>query len=165
VNTAWYTNGGQSEGLTWGNHIQSAFATSNVSAFFYWWGAAADTDNQALIYIPGDNVVVAKRLWAHAHFARFIHPGAVRIDTAVASTSGLNTTAFQNTDGTIAVQVINNGNVNQTVTLQGVRGRVTTWLTNNANDLTPGSLGTNSLGLIVGSVPARSLVSFVVGSA
>lgn len=32
-NTAWYATGGQSEGLTWANHIQSAFGTSNVSAF------------------------------------------------------------------------------------------------------------------------------------
>jgi len=47
--------------------------------------------------------------------------------------------------------------------LTGVKGgAVTTWLTNNANGLTPGTIRANSLELTVGTVPARSSMSFVL---
>jgi hypothetical protein len=43
INYDWYASGSQSEGLTWANHIQQAFAVSNVTGFLYWWGAANTT--------------------------------------------------------------------------------------------------------------------------
>lgn len=47
------------------------------------------------------------------HFSKFIHPGAKRIVSA-ASRSQLQTTAFKNPDGTIAVVVMNDGNTKTT---------------------------------------------------
>lgn len=62
-----------------------------------------------LIYINNtDNVVrLTKRLWMHAHFGKqCVRQGAVRID-ATTSSGILKVTAFANTDGTIAMQAIN----------------------------------------------------------
>lgn len=170
LNYDWYATGSQSEGLTWANHIQQAFAVSNVTAFLYWWGAANTTDNESLLFINNTaEVSVTKRLWAHAHFgSRFIRQGANRIGAA-SNNAMLNVTAFANTDGSTAVQVINNGNTTASVTLEGVRlpwgqNAVRTYLSNQANNLTEGSAHVQYGGQAVASVPAKSLLSFIVGS-
>jgi len=125
LNYNWYASGAQGEGLTWANHVQSGYGASNISAMFYWWGAANNTDNEALIYINSTTNVVTptKRLWAFAHFgSRFVQAGAYRIAAGVSggnATSALNSTAFVNTDGSIAVQIINNAAQAETLTLQG----------------------------------------------
>ena len=168
INYNWYASGSQSEGLTWANHIQQAFGVSNVTGFLYWWGAANTTDNQSLLFVNNTaEVRVTKRLWAHAHFgSRFLKKGAARIGAVVSGDSTVNATAFSNADGTIAVQVINNGDSPKNVTLAGVElptgnHSVKTWLTNQANNLTQGYAviaGNNAFA----QVPGRSLLSFVV---
>ena len=177
TNFDWYASGSQSEGLTWANHIQQAFGASNVTGFLYWWGAANTTDNQSLLIVNGTSEVkVTKRLWAHAHFgSRFVRDGATRVGAAVqqqgdvsggSSSAALNATAFENTDGSVAVQVINNGNATQSVTLVGLalppKGgrRVKTWLTNQAHNLTRGYAVVNG-SQATAEVPGRSLLSFV----
>ncbi|MCJ1402268.1 hypothetical protein MMC11_005488 [Xylographa trunciseda] len=168
INYDWYATGSQSEGLTWANHIQQAFAVSNVTGFLYWWGAANATDNESLLFVNGtDEVRVTKRLWAHAHFgSRFIRQGATRIGAAVTGDSTLDVTAFSNTDGTVAVQLINNGNETEEVTVSGVTvpiGVVQTFLTNQANNLTEGYAktdGTHAFALI----PAKSMLSIIAGN-
>lgn len=167
TNYEWYSSSSQSEGLTWANHIQSGFAVSNMNAFLYWWGAAETTDNQGLISIHGDTVTVSKRLWAFAQYSRFVHPGAYRVDAVVSGMGGLAVSAFENSDGSVAVQVINNGDVAQTVRIKGVKAAkkgAALWLTDNYNDLTETSMAKEEIALDIvrGNVPARSLVSFVV---
>ncbi|MCJ1286007.1 hypothetical protein MMC26_005349 [Xylographa opegraphella] len=166
INYNWYATGSQSEGLTWANHIQQAFAVSNVTGFLYWWGAANATDNESLIFVNStDEVRVTKRLWAHAHFgSRFIRQGATRIGAAVSGPSTVNVTAFSNVDGSVAVQLINNGNAAQDVMLSGLNfpmGVVKTWLTNQANNLTQGVAKANGQNAFA-VVPAKSLLSVVV---
>ena len=165
INYDWYATGSQSEGLTWANHIQQAFSFSNVNGFVYWWGAANTTDNESLIFINNTaEVSVTKRLWAHAHFgSRFIQPGATRIGAVVSGNSTLNVTAFQNFDGTTAVQVINNGFETETVTLAGLLlpPVVQTWLTNQANNLTQGFAVARG-NQATTQVPGKSLLSFLV---
>ena len=165
INYDWYATGSQSEGLTWANHIQQTFAVSNVTGFLYWWGAANTTDNESLIFINGTNQVqVTKRLWAHAHFgSRFIRQGATRVGTAVSGDSTLDVTAFSNTDGTVAVQLINNGNQTEEVTLSGVTvpvGNVQTFLTNQANNLTQGYAKTDGKHAYA-LVPGKSMLSII----
>jgi O-glycosyl hydrolase len=113
-------------------------------------------------------VKVTKRLWAHAHFgSKFVRKGATRIGTTITSdtTSSLNVTAFANTDGTTAVQVINNGLTNETVTLEGLNipnSPVLTFLSNQANNLTEGYAITQRGNQAIAEVPAKSLLSFYV---
>jgi hypothetical protein len=161
---AWYRNGSEGEGLTWALNIQNAYATSNVSAFLYWIGAGNTTTNSALILLHKDSVKVSKRLWAFAQFSRFVKPGAIRIDTSanVANHTKLSSTGFRNPDGSIAIQVINNGSSIGCVSIRGIdlTGRgARTYLTNNEYDLARLSiLATDENDCSV--VPARSMVSF-----
>ena len=106
--TAWYSNGGAGEGLTWANKIFDGLTGSGLSAYFYWIGAQerASTTNSKLIEIRNGVVTPSKRLWAFAQFSRFVRPGAVRV---AASGSGLKVSAYLNVDGRVAVQVINSG--------------------------------------------------------
>lgn len=95
-----------------------------------------------LILINGTNIVQpTARLWAHAHFGkRFVRQGASRIE-ASSSSASLNVTAFANTDGTTAVQVINNSNSTESVTLELPLSHhqvVQTYLTNQEYDLQEG---------------------------
>lgn len=160
---AWYSNGSTGEGLTWANHIQSAFVVSNCSAFLHWIGGEnATTGNSMLIHLPGDNVIVSKRLWAFAQFSRFVKPDARRI-AASTSNPGVNVTvsAFENIDGSVAVQVINNTDDDQTVDIAGLwRESVKAWVTNNDEDMTEVH-AQSSQGRPGGTVQARSMVSYV----
>lgn len=161
---AWYYNGTSGEGLAWANNIQQLFAVSNVSAALYWIGADNTTSNSALILIDGDTVQVSKRLWAFAQYSRFVKPGATRIEVA-ATGAAFNMTAFENADGSVAVQVINNSNATQAVIVQGLavdgHSVVTGWLTNNEHDLTRVLVTKAGSGDLHASIPALSMMSFV----
>ena len=93
--------------------------------------------------------------------------GADRI-SAVSSSPSLNVTAFENSDRSTAVQVINNSNNTETVTLKlkGEKGynkhsHVTTYLTNQHHDLTAG-VATRKGGKVSAKVPGQSLLSFYI---
>jgi glucosylceramidase len=58
----------------------------------------ADSRTGELVYTPS--------YWYLGHFSKFIRPGARRVE-ATSSRSSLATTAFENTDGRLAVVVMN----------------------------------------------------------
>ncbi|VTT59643.1 unnamed protein product [Fusarium fujikuroi] len=109
-----YNNSGQGEGMTWAGRIQTALVDANVSGFLYWIGAENSTTNSALINMIGDKVIPSKRFWAFASFSRFARPGAHRIE-ATSSFPLVTVSAFLNTDGTVATQVLNNDTVARNV--------------------------------------------------
>ena len=45
-----------------------------------------------------------------AHFSKYVRPGAVRIDATESPTNGVYISAYKNTDGTIVIVTVNNGN-------------------------------------------------------
>ena len=118
-----------------------------------------------LIQLGNDTVTVSKRLWAFAQFSRFVKPGAVRIRTTSASRD-IHVSAFENSNGVIAVQVINTNEAEREVDLAvaGASGAavVRSWLTNESNDLTARNETLIRGGLFNSTVPARSIVSFVI---
>ena len=107
---AW-DDGTDASGLTWAQHIYQGLTGANLNAFLYWWGSTTPSengDNEGLIQINGSTVTASGRLWAFANYSRYIHPGAVRI-AATSSNSGVDISAFKNTDGTVAVVALNTG--------------------------------------------------------
>lgn len=64
-------------------------------------GIFCDTENNELVFTPNYYVI--------GQFNKFIRPGAVRIGLS-SYTAVLETTAFMNTDGSIAVVIYNSGN-------------------------------------------------------
>ncbi|CAE7213251.1 hypothetical protein P3342_012516 [Pyrenophora teres f. teres] len=151
---SYFTNGGISEGQTWANRIYTALVQANFSAYLYWIGAqdlGDNPNNSALINVHGGVVAVSKRFWVMAQWSRFVKPGAVRI-SAGGSTTTLKTSAFKNTDGSVAVQVLNNGDSAVAVSITGVSGTASAFITNESHEL-DAMTGTN--------VPAHSMVTFL----
>jgi len=102
-----WDDGGDASGFTWAQNVYTGITAANLSAFLYWWGVSFNgTDNGFLINDTNGTVTPSARVWALANYSRFIHPGATRIG-ATSANSGLEVTAFQNTDGTLSVVVLN----------------------------------------------------------
>jgi O-glycosyl hydrolase len=168
---AW-DDGSDASGLTWAQHIFAGLDSADLSAFLYWWGSTTPSengDNEGLIQINGSTVSASGRLWALGNFSDFVRPGAVRIG---ASTSDGNLTldAFKNTNGTISVVVLNIGSSPDTVSysLSGTGtpngATVTPFLTNGSNDIAAQATTSVSGGAFTGTIPARSLETYVVGT-
>jgi O-glycosyl hydrolase len=166
---AW-DDGSAASGLTWAQHISTGITASNLSAFLYWWGSGTPSgngDNESLIQINGSTVTPSGRLWAFANYSRYIHPGAVRIGATTAD-GNLTLTAYQNTDGSVAIVALNTGTSADPVTYSlqntGVANgaTVTPVLTNSTNNAATQATTTVSGGAFSSSVPARSLVTYVI---
>lgn len=163
--SAWYQYGGAGEGMTWANNIHTAIVNANASAYLYWIGAQdrSSNTNSKMIRVVNGRVDPSKRLWAMANWSRFVRPGAVRVG---ASGSGVRTSAFENADGAVAVQVINSGG-ERTVTINVSGGdfqaaTATAWVTDNSRDCDQITASVDASGRVTGSVPSRSMVTFVL---
>jgi O-glycosyl hydrolase len=165
---AW-DDGSPSSGFTWAQNIYTGLTAANLDAFLYLWGA--DTSgltgpNTGLVEVVGHTVATSGRLWAFASYSRFIRPGAVRIGTT-ASDAGLDVTAFRNSDGSIAVIVLNSAHSRQVVTfsLRGLSGaHVTPYLTDTTHELSAQSPITMRNSAFTATLPPRSLVSYDIRS-
>jgi glucuronoarabinoxylan endo-1,4-beta-xylanase len=163
---AWDDNTDAS-GFTWAQHIYTGLTAANLNAFFYWWGVTTSTDNESLIQLSGTTVNVAKRLWAFANYSRFVRPGAVRIGAST-SDSTLDVTAFKNTNGTLAIVVLNTASSDTAASFSlqntGVANgaMVTPYLTNASNNTAAQAALTVSGGSFSATVPARSLVTYTI---
>jgi len=168
---AW-DDGTDASGLTWAQHIYQGLTGANLNAFLYWWGSTTPSengDNEGLIQINGSTVSASGRLWAFANYSRYVHPGAVRI-AAASSNSAVDLAAFKNTDGTVAIVALNTGtsadpitySVSGTGTPNGAT--VTPYLTNSSSDVAAQASTSVSGGSFSASIPARSLVTYVLGS-
>ncbi|KAJ7622068.1 glycoside hydrolase [Roridomyces roridus] len=165
----WYSSGAAGEGMTWANSIYNGIVNSKLSAYLYWIGAEPGSTNSALILTSGTTITVSKRLWAFAQWSRYVRPGAVRLGTATSGTANANLkfSAFKNPDGSVSVQVLNNGASAASVSVSP-SGFTTTaaqaFLSDQGTDL--GSLATTlSGGVVSASVPAHAMVTFVLNGA
>jgi O-glycosyl hydrolase len=166
---AW-DDGTDASGLSWAQRIEAGLAKANLSAFLYWWGSSTPTfngDNESLIQINGTTVTPSGRLWAFASYSRFVRPGAVRIG-AVTPDGNLELTAFRNTDGSIAIVALNTGTSAVPVTFS-LRGTgtpdgavVTPYLTDSVSHVAEQSATRVADGTFGATLPARSLVTYVI---
>jgi glucosylceramidase len=115
------------DGEFWGNMIMNDMR-NRVSAWLYWNMILDENGGPWLVskeHGDGDNnvqhpVVIINRkskkvtytglFYYLAHFSKFIRPGAYRIQS-LGNQEQLNYAAFVNTDGTIILNIINNGDV------------------------------------------------------
>lgn len=107
-------------------------------------------------------VTASATLWAFALYSRYIRPNAVRVATSGAPTN-TKVAAFQNTDGSIAVVMLNDGSANQNVTVGGVSvNTVAAYVMDNSVS-SPTTLSTSiSSGGVHATLPEYSLVTFVI---
>ncbi|MGH3290748.1 MAG: glycoside hydrolase family 30 protein, partial [Trebonia sp.] len=165
---AW-DDGSLSSGFTWAQNIYTGLTAANLNAFLYLWGASTTGltgPNTGLVEVKGNTVATSGRLWAFAGYSRFIRPGAVRIGTTT-SDAGLDVTAFRNTNGSIAVIVLNRAHSRQVATfsLRGLTGaHATPYLTDTSHQLSAQSPITVTNGSFTETLPPRSLVTYDIRS-
>jgi O-glycosyl hydrolase len=165
---AW-DDGSPSSGFTWAQNIYTGLTAANLDAFLYLWGASTSGLtglNTGLVEVKGNTVATSGRLWAFASYSRFIRPGAVRIGTTTSAT-GLDVTAFRNSDGSIAVIVLNSAHSRQVATfsLRGLSGaHVTPYLTDTSHGLSAQSPITVRNSAFTATLPPRSLVTYDIRS-
>jgi O-glycosyl hydrolase len=167
---AW-DDGSLSSGFTWAQNIYTGLTAANLSAFLYLWGANTSTTtvtgpNTGLVNVTGNTVATSGRLWAFASYSRFIRPGAVRIGTAT-SLPGLEVSAFRNSDGSIAVVVLNTAHTRRVAgfSLRGVNAaRVTPYLTDTSHALSAQTPIAVKHTAFTATLPPRSLVTYDVRS-
>lgn len=118
-----------------------------------------------LVRLSGNTYDVSARLWAFAGFFRFARPGSVRVD-ASSSVETLYVSAFENTNGTVSIPVINAAHFERDVdiSLAGLRGlnkhsAVAYLADNNHNNAKVASYQIRGNTLQV-SVPPRSMTTF-----
>jgi O-glycosyl hydrolase len=162
---AW-DDGSADSGFDWAQHIYQGLTGANLSAFLFWQGADANNGNGGLVFLNGGTAAASGRLWAFANYSRYIRPGAVRIG-ATSSSSGVDVSAYKNTDGSIAVVALNTLTSSDTINyatsnIGGTGGTVTPFLTNGSNNVAPQSALSLSGGAFSATVPARSLVTYVI---
>ncbi len=164
---AW-DDGSDASGFQWANNLWSALTQANVNAFLYWWFAennASNSDNEGLINVNGSTYTVSARLWAFANYSRFIRPGAVRIGD-ITNDATLETSAFRNRDGSTVVVVLNTGtsDTSTTFALSHAGGDVAVpYLTNGTNNTARQTALRVHHGTFSATIPARSLVTYVIG--
>lgn len=163
-------NGSDASGFTWAQHVYNGLTAANLSAFFYWWGFDLNensTDNGALIHYKNNTVETSKRLWALANYSRFVRPKAIRIGAA-SNSSNLQVTAFKNTNGSIAIVVLNTSRSNTPITFSlqntGITQAyiATPYITNASNNTAAQTQLSIQRQTFSATVPARSLVTYQV---
>jgi O-glycosyl hydrolase len=164
---AW-DDGSPSSGFTWAQNIYTGLTAANLDAFLYLWGASTSSltgPNTGLVEVKGNTVAASGRLWAFASYSRFIRPGAVRIGTT--SATGLEVTAFRNSNGSIAVIVLNSTHSRRAAafSLRGLSGaHVTPYLTDTSHELSAQSSITVRNSVFTATLPPRSLVTYDIRS-
>jgi len=164
---AW-DDGTSASGFSWAQNIYTGLTSANLSAFLYWWGSSTTTfngDNESLVQINGSTVNPSGRLWAFANYSRFVRPGAVRIGTSTAD-SDLEVTAFRNTNGSIAVVVLNSAASPQTASFSlrgtGPGAVAIPYLTDATHDTAVQAPIRMANGSFPATIPARALVTYEI---
>ena len=146
-----------------------AFVYSDTSAYLHWWCAQDNPGNTIgsdaiLVRLDGDNFEVSRRLWAFAGYFRFARPGSVRID-ALSPAENLKVTAFENTNGTLAIPVINEAHFERQVevSLKSCKFALsfaTAYLADNKHNNTIVGMYKINGAVLLANVPPRSLTTF-----
>jgi O-glycosyl hydrolase len=165
-NPAWDDNTTQS-GFSWAQNIYTGLTSANLNAFLYWWGISnSATNNGALIQLDATTLKPTKRYSAFVSYSRFVRPGAIRV-AASSPDSALAVSAFRNTDGTLAIVALNTATTDTPLSYR-LRGTgsstesVTAYLTNDSFDVAPQAPMPLHRGTFTATVPARSLVTYVL---
>ena len=144
---------GFEDGEFWGNMIVNDMK-NRVSGWIYWNMVLDETGGPWLVSVehgdpvknPQHPVVIINRktkkvtytglYYYLTHFSKFVRPGAYRIYCSASNNPELNLVAFKNPDGTIVLNVINNGQAanfkvewNQKIIIQKLKSHsITTFL-------------------------------------
>lgn len=96
--------------------IQDSLTEGNVSAYVYW-GITNSSDNGEALMVNDD--YDANKYNAFKHFAKYVRPGSVRLETTGDNTNGVQVSAFaDDATRTLTSVLVNSSTEAQTVTLR-----------------------------------------------
>ena len=154
---------------------------ANASAWQWWRSVATGDYKDGLIYAKPDNTLLdgtiedSKLMWTLGNYSRFIRPNAIRLGVAAYNANqkrvddgdtdqfALMVSAYRNTDGTIAVVVINYSNTDKSFHLELRNKNVKSWQPYQTSDKEGDNLKPQTLvkqGAKI-TVPARSIVTYL----
>lgn len=144
--------------------IHTDLTVANASAW-QWWLAISPYDyKDGLIYVDKNKtdgqIRDTKMLWVLGNYSRFVRPGAKRIAAELndsAAVKNILLSAYKNTDNSINVVVINNGDTDVDINMQckGLRsGGMRSYTTNETGNLQPAYISGN-----IAHIPSRSVVT------
>ncbi|GIG38762.1 carbohydrate-binding protein [Cellulomonas phragmiteti] len=160
----YYPNSEMTSGNRWpeslevARHMHHAMTDAQFQAYVWWYIRRGYGPLQ-------EDGSISKRGYAMAHFSKFVRPGAVRIETTATPRQGVYVSAYQNTDGKVAVVVVNQSTtrVAQPVTVRGTStSRVTSYTTDAGRNLAQQTGIGLSNGTFTATLPAQSVTTFVV---
>ncbi len=146
------------EALDLGQHIHHAMVDAEFQTYIWW------TIRRSYGPMREDGQI-SKRGAMMAQFARFIRPGYVRIDATANPASNVYVSAYKGGNTVVIVAVNKNtSSVSQQFTLAntGTSGSVANWLTDGSRNVAPQGALTMSNGSLTVTLPARSVMTFVV---
>ncbi|CZR51310.1 uncharacterized protein PAC_01185 [Phialocephala subalpina] len=136
--SAWSASGGAGEGMHWASLIHTA----------------------VMVRVDGTSYTACKRVWPFAQWSRGATPGSVRV--GVTGGSGLQASPYLRVDGTVAVLTVNTGTGAASVNIAGFTATsAKAFITDNTHDY-ESTTTTVSAGIVSGSVPGRSMITFVL---
>ena len=137
--------------------IQASLVGANMNAFHYWWLTDLISNNSFTI-----------KAYVLGNYSKFIRPGYYRMGATAAPTSGIQVSAFKDTNNSspskIVFVAINNNSsaTSQTFSLNGLNvTSVTPWITDSSHNLVALSAVSVSGNSFTYSLPSSSVVSFV----
>ncbi len=116
------------DGVYWARLLHTHVVVDQVSAWLWWWGASvAEKYRGSLIGInPKEGTYeLTKRVFTIGQYAKFVRPGAHRIEATAEPAEDVDLSAFHDdASGETVVVAINRGHQQRSfpVTLQGVKG-------------------------------------------
>ena len=144
--------------ITIATMVYAAFTTGGASAWHYWWTEA---------FVPNVSSP-PPQVYALGNFSKFVRPGYYRVDVTgapTASSSAPLVVAFANeSDGTLAVVVVNGGGAQQVsffVAGAGWPASVTPYVTTSTSKLAAGTPINVTGGRFAASLAAQSVTTFV----
>ncbi|MEU3167194.1 cellulose binding domain-containing protein [Streptosporangium sp. NPDC006930] len=147
------------QALDVGEHIHRAMVDAEFQAYIWWYIRRS--------YGPmREDGQISKRGAMMAHFARFVRPGYVRVDATANPASNVYVSAYRGGNSTVIVVVNKNTSaVSQQFTVSNATGSssVSSWLTDASRTVAPQGTTTMSNGSLTVTLPARSMMTFVIG--
>jgi glucosylceramidase len=111
------------DSLLWQGRNLAVGATRNWARTVTLWNLALDanhgpvigscTNCNGLVTVNGGSVTYNADYYVLGHLAKFVKPGAVRIDSTAQGQGGIENVAFKNPDGSIALVAVNSGTAAQ----------------------------------------------------
>ena len=128
------------DGVYWARLVHTHLAVDQVSGWLWWWGASrAETHRGSLIGIDpkAGTYEMTKRFFTIGQFAKFIRPGAHRVEATAMPDKDVDLSAYHDdASGKTVVVAINRGDQERSfpVTLKGVTGMKVTGVRTSATE-------------------------------